>query len=60
MVSAIIMHISASAGRPVRRRVGVELHELAKPARPRLFIAEHPARPVGAVGQLDVVDVLAT
>jgi hypothetical protein len=58
MVSAIIMHISASAWTPGRAdRVGVELHELAEPARPRLFVAEHPARPIGAVGQLDVVDV---
>jgi hypothetical protein len=61
MVSAIIMHISASAWTPGRAdRVGVELHELAEPARPRLFVAEHPAGAVGAVGQLDVVDVFRT
>ncbi len=31
-------------------RVGVELHELAEPARTRLLVAEHPAGAIAAIG----------
>ena len=38
-------------------RVGVELHELAEAARAGLFVAEDIAGAVGAVGQLDIVEI---
>ena len=50
IVSAAIMQISASAaGRGRADRIGIELHELAEAARPRLLVAEHPAGAVAAI-----------
>ncbi len=39
-------------------RVRVELHELAEAPRPRLLVAEHPARAIAAVGFRQRVEVL--
>ena len=53
------MQISASAAGDARAdRVGVELHELAEAARPRLFVAEHPAGAIAAIGLGQAVVVL--
>ena len=53
------MQISASAAARGRAdRVGVELHELAEAARPRLLVAEHPAGAIAAIGLGQAVVVL--
>jgi hypothetical protein len=39
-------------------RVGVELHELAEPARPRLLVAVDVGRPVAAIGLRQRVKIL--
>ena len=53
------MHISASACDARRADgVGVELHELAEAAGAGLFVAEDIAGAIGAVGQLDLVEIL--
>jgi len=40
-----------------RDRIGIELHELAEPPRPRLLVAKYVARPVAAIGFRQFVEI---
>ena len=53
-------HAGFGVGLDARRTdgVGIELHELAEPARARLFVAVDITDAIGAIGQLDLVDIL--